>query len=163
MVTLPLKTKPEWYRAKNCTVLAACWQRLHWIIKAVRVLSILISRAGGASHDINSSWRLIYGLFFCQQKKWTERCKNTRNAATQSWHRCHTFLGLKRTSSVLGTARLQHGFGSISPVLAGENVPSQAGCVPARFIKASWASTAWFQGTRLCTAQPLCLLTLSSL
>ena len=27
--------------------------------------------------------------------------------------------------------------------LAGEKVPSQAGSVPARFIKASWASTAW--------------------
>ena len=27
--TLPLETEPEWYRAKNCTVLAAYWQRLH--------------------------------------------------------------------------------------------------------------------------------------
>ena len=38
---------------------------------------------------------------------------------------------LKRTgSSVLGTARLQHGFGSISFTLAGEKVPSRAGSVP---------------------------------
>ena len=27
--TLPLETEPEWYRAKNCTMLAAYWQRLH--------------------------------------------------------------------------------------------------------------------------------------
>ena len=27
--TLPLETEPEWYRAKNCTVLAAYWQHLH--------------------------------------------------------------------------------------------------------------------------------------
>ena len=27
--TLPLETEPEWYCAKNCTVLAAYWQRLH--------------------------------------------------------------------------------------------------------------------------------------
>ena len=47
------------------------------------------------------------------------------------------------TGSVLGMARLQHGFGSISFTLAGEKVPSRAGFVPARFIKASWASTAW--------------------
>ena len=51
-------------------------------------------------------------------------------------------MGLKRTSSVLGTARLQHGFGSVSFTLAGEKVPSRAGSVPARFIKASWAGTA---------------------
>ena len=51
-------------------------------------------------------------------------------------------MGLKRTSSVLGMARLQHGFGSISFTLAGEKVPNWAGSVSARFIKASWASTA---------------------
>ena len=57
-------------------------------------------------------------------------------------------LGLKCTSSVLGTARLQHGYGSISFTLAGKKVLSQAGSVPARFIKASWASTTWL-GTML--------------
>ena len=81
----------------------------------------------------------------CRQKKRTGRHKNTRNAATQSHksrYRCHAFLGLKCTSSVLGTARLQHGFGSTSFTLAGEKVPNRPGSVPARFIKASWASTA---------------------
>ena len=71
--------------------------------------------------------------------------KHTKCSYTQSHesrYRCHAFLGLKRTSSVLGTARLQHGFGSVSFTLAGEKVPSRAGSVPARFIKASWASTA---------------------
>ena len=75
----------------------------------------------------------------------------TQNAATQLHelrYRCHAFLGLKRTSSVLGTARLQHGFGSISLTLAGEKVPNQAGSVPARFIKASWASMAWLGSAR---------------
>ena len=40
------------------------------------------------------------------------------------------------------TARRQHGFGSISFTLAGGKVRSRAGSRPARFIKASWASTA---------------------
>ena len=31
---------------------------------------------------------------------------------------------------------------TLSFILAGEKVPSRAGSVPARFIKASWASTA---------------------
>ena len=48
-------------------------------------------------------------------------------------------VSLSHTSSVLGTAWLQHGFGSISFTLAGEKVPSRAGSVPARFIKVSWA------------------------
>ena len=38
-------------------------------------------------------------------------------------------------------ARLQHGFGSILFTLAGEKVPNQAGSMPDRFMKASWAST----------------------
>ena len=71
-----------------------------------------------------------------------EGTKNTWNAATQSRYSCHEFLGLKRTSSVLGTAQLPHGFGSILFTLAGEKVPSRADSVPARFIKASWASMA---------------------
>ena len=54
----------------------------------------------------------------------------------------------KRTSSVLGMAQLQHGFGSISFTLAGEKVRSRAGSVPARFIKVSWASTARFGSAR---------------
>ena len=58
------------------------------------------------------------------------------------------FLGLKRTSSVLDMAWLQHGFGSISFTLAGEKVPNRAGSVPARVMKVSWASTAWLGSAR---------------
>ena len=69
----------------------------------------------------------------------------TRNAATQSHelrYHCHAFWGLKCTNSVQSMAWLQHEFGSASFTLAGEKVLSQAGSVPARFIKVSWASTA---------------------
>ena len=85
--TLPLKTKPEWYCAKNCTVLAACWQCLHCNVEAVQVLSISDFKggtSGSASRDIDSSWQLIYGLFLCWQKGHTGRHKSTLNAATQS-------------------------------------------------------------------------------
>ena len=61
---------------------------------------------------------------------------------TQLWHRGHASLGLKRTSSALDMARLQHGFGLISFTLAGEKVPNWAGSVPAHFMKVSWASMA---------------------
>ena len=107
------------------------------IIKAVpEFCQFLGGTSGGTSCDIDLSWRLIYGFFFCRQKKCTSgRHKNTRNAATQLWYRCHTFLGLIHTISVLGTARLQHGFGSILFTLAGEKVLSQAGTVPARWAQ----------------------------
>ena len=94
-----------------------------------------------ASRNIYSSWRSIYGLFFCRQKKRTGRHKNTECSyiVVISLSR---ILGLKCTSSVLGTARLQHGFSSISFTPAGEKVPNRAGSMPAHFIKASWASMA---------------------
>ena len=114
------------------------------ITKAVQVMSIFDLKSGmsgSASCDINSSWQSIYDLFFCWQKKRTRRHKNSWNAATQLWYRCLASLGLKRTSSVLSMARLQHEFGSILSTLAGEKVPSWAGSMPARFIEASWAST----------------------
>ena len=70
--------------------IAPCWPLIGSvytaIVKAVRVLSIFDLKgrtSGSASRDIDSSWRSIYGLFFCRQKKRTGRHKNTRNAATQ--------------------------------------------------------------------------------
>ena len=67
-------------------------------------------------------------------------------AATQLLCRCHAFLGLKCTCSVLGTARLQHRFISISFTPAGEKVlslasapvPSHAGSATVRSIKVNW-------------------------
>ena len=104
------------------------------MLKAVRVLSIFDLKggmSGSASRDIRTLLVILIdhgdwfmGLFFCRQKKCTGRHKNTWNAATQSWYCCHAFLGLKRTGSVLGTARLQHIFGLISFTLAGEKEPS---------------------------------------
>ena len=150
--TQPLVTKPEWCRAK----IAPCWPLTGSIytaiIKAVRDMLIFDLKggmSGSASRDIHSSWRFIFGHVFCRQKKRTGKHKNTRNAATQLWYCCHAFLGPNHISSVLGTARVQYGFGSISFTLAGEKVPSQAGSVPAHFIKASWASTARLGSARL--------------
>ena len=57
MFTLPLKIEPEWYRAKNCIVLAAYWQRLLCNVGEVRVLSIFDLKggtSGSASRDIRT-------------------------------------------------------------------------------------------------------------
>ena len=127
-----LRLHCHWKPSQSGAVLkiALCWPLAGSIytafIKAVRVLSIFDLKdgmSGSVSHNIYSSWRSIYDLF-CWQKKCTGRHKNTRNAVTLLWYRCHVFLGLKRTSSALGTARLQHGFGSISFTLADEKVLS---------------------------------------
>ena len=112
-----LRLHCHWKPSQSGAVLkiALCWPLAGSIytafIKAVRVLSIFDLKdgmSGSVSHNIYSSWRSIYELF-CWQKKYTGRHKNTRNAVTLLWYRCHVFLGLKRTSSALGTARLQHG------------------------------------------------------
>ena len=103
----------HWKPSQSGTVLkiAPCWPLTGSVytvmIKAVWVLSIFDLKGGAsssASRNIDSSWRLIYGLFFCRQKKCTGRHKNTRNAATQSWYCCHVFWRLKHTGH--STARL---------------------------------------------------------
>ena len=106
------------------------WLRKHYtaIIKAVRALSIFDLKDGMSSKCITWYWLImainLWSLLLSAKEthKKAQEGTKTHNAATQSWYRCHAFLGWKRTSSVLGTAWLQHGFGSISFTLVGEKI-----------------------------------------
>ena len=139
----------HWKQSQHGTVLkiAPCWQFTGSvytaIIKAVQVMSVCDLKGGTSgttSHNIYSSWRRFM-VTSSVGKRSTQEGTKTHGMQLQSRDiaHCHTFLGLIRTSSVLCTAQVQHGFGLISFTLAGEKVPSRAGSMPACFNKASWA------------------------
>ena len=117
----------HWKLSQNGTVLriAPFWPH------TCTIYTTIIEMFGNTSCDIDSSWRSIYGLFFCWQKKCTGRHKSTTVCS-------YTFVML--LSHVFETvticpvpdmAQLQHRFGLMLFTLAGEKVTSHAGSAPA--------------------------------